>query len=167
MLFETERLYIRRLQLADEARFYDLKSNPNVVNPLPRKPLTADESKAELRSLIFLESSSGKKVWCICEKGSAELIGCCGIMANDAGQPEIGYQLREAFWGKGYGTEIAKALIDYGFDVLKLELITADVAAENSRSVKILEKFFTLEKEFFNATDQCTDRRYYLKRENR
>ena len=158
-IFETERLYTRNLNKVDHETFYDLKSNPKVMNPLPRKVLNRLDSNKELERLIELEKSTSKTIWAICEKHNNELIGCCGFMKNNENNDEIGYQLRERFWGKGYGTEIAKGLIEYGFNVLNSSLITADVNSINKGSIKILNKFMKFEKEFYNENDNCIDQR--------
>ena len=39
---------------------------------------------------------------------------------------------------------------------------TADVDTKNKSSVKILEKFMSCSKEFFNESDNCIDRRYQV-----
>jgi hypothetical protein len=38
MVFETIRLYVRQLEENDEAAFFELMSNPNVMAPIPQKP---------------------------------------------------------------------------------------------------------------------------------
>lgn len=164
MIFETERLYTRRLEKSDEVAFFELMSNPNVMNPIPQKPFNKMESVLKLAELILLEKSSPTKIWSLCKKGCDDLIGICGVLKNDKNEDEIAYRIIENFWGNGYGTEITKGLINFCFDQLKSELITADVCVENVRSVKILNKFFTVQKEFFNPEDNCTDRRYILRK---
>ena len=47
---------------------------------------------------------------------------------------------------------------------MNAELVTADVCVENTRSVKILNRFFKAQKEIYNAEDQCVDRRYVLRK---
>jgi len=42
------------------------------------------------------------------------------------------------------------------------ELITADTYISNNKSIKIIEKFMVFDKEFYNQTDKCVDRRYKL-----
>ena len=166
MIFETTRLYVRQLEENDEPAFFELMSNPNVMNPIPQKPFNKEESVSKLAELILLEKSSDTKIWCLCKKGCNDLIGICGVLKNDDKEDEIAYRIIERFWGNGYGTEIAKGLIDFCFAQMKSELITADVCVDNVRSVKILSKFFTVQKEFFNAEDNCTDRRYIIRKEN-
>ena len=166
VIFETARLYIRHLQENDEAAFFELMGNPNVMNPIPQKPFGKAESTSKLAELILLDRSSDTKIWSLCEKGCEDLIGICGVLKNEKNEDEIAYRIIERFWSKGYGTEITKGLIDFSFVNMKAELITADVCVDNLRSVKILDKFFTAQQEFFNPEDKCTDRRYILRREN-
>ena len=47
-----------------------------------------------------------------------------------------------------------------------MDKITADVDTRNLNSVKILEKFMTAKKEFFNQSDNCIDRRYEIIKNN-
>lgn len=166
MIFETERLTIRPLQLSDADAFFDMMGNPNVMNPIPQKVMTREESDANLNKFLNPKGVPGKQVWGIDEKSSGEFIGLCALLKNDENEDEIGYRLREKHWGNGYGTEIARGLISYSFEVLKFEKITADVNTKNITSIKILDKFLTPVKEFFNKNDNCTDRRYALERKD-
>lgn len=162
MIFETERLLIRKLNKDDSELFFELMSNPNVMNPIPQKVFSKIESDTKLTELISLEKSSKTKIWSLTEKENDSLIGICGFLKNNENDNEIAYRLIERFWGKGYGTEIAKGLIDYSFEILNFEKITADVNTANKKSSKILEKFLKPVREFFNKKDNCTDRRYEI-----
>ena len=53
---------------------------------------------------------------------------------------ELAYRLHKKYWHRGYATELAKALINYGFNQLSLSRIIAAVRQENERSRKVLEK---------------------------
>ena len=162
MIFETDRLLIRKLLENDSDLFFELMSNPNVMNPIPQKIFTRAKSDSKLFELISLEKTSNTKIWSLTERGSNKLIGICGFLKNNENDDEIAYRLIERFWGKGYGTEIAKGLIEYSFEKLNLERITADVNTENIRSSKILEKFMNPVQVFYNKKDKCTDRRYEI-----
>ncbi len=59
---------------------------------------------------------------------------------DKGGIAEIGYLLLPDYWGKGYGTLIAKELINICFNELKLHKITASCNIENIGSWKIMEK---------------------------
>lgn len=159
MIFQTERLTIRVLEDADLDLFFDMMGNPNVMNPIPQSVMNRAESD---KTFEVLKSGARGNVWAVSEKGKPDLIGLCALIKNDENDDELGYRLREQFWGQGYGTELTKGLIDYGFNVMKMDKITADVNIENVRSVKILDKFMTPVRTFFNENDNCTDRRYEL-----
>ncbi|MEO8393913.1 MAG: GNAT family protein, partial [Chloroflexota bacterium] len=70
------------------------------------------------------------------------LIGRCGfnyILRQDR-RASIGYDLGYAYWGKGIMTEAVRAMARFGFEVLNLNRIEADAAAENVGSIRVLEK---------------------------
>ncbi len=160
MIFQTTRLSIRKLTTYDTDHFFDMMGNPKVMNPVPRRAMTRAESDAKLALLIELEPNSSTTVWAMTVKGSDEFIGLCGFLKNEENQDELAYRLREKYWGVGYGTEVAKGLLTYGFIEKNCPFIIGDVYIENLPSIKILEKFMIAGKEFFNESDQCMDRRY-------
>lgn len=168
-LFTTDRLEIREMTEDDLELFIELLSAPEIIAPIPQPQWTRAEIKSKFK--IFTDypanpNSKEKVTWGVYEKGEKELIGLCAYLTNDESQRELGYRFRKKFWGKGYGTEMTKHMIEYCFEKLGLYVITADVNIENTGSVRILEKFFTPVKEFYNERDQCTDRRYELKKEH-
>lgn len=73
---------------------------------------------------------------------SNRLIGACGIddikLRNKKG--ELGYCLNKKYWGKGYATETAEALLKLGFDDLELHRIHARCDTRNKKSEKVLER---------------------------
>lgn len=166
MIFQTERLIFRRLEENDRDDFYDMMRNPRVMNPIPRDIMDRPTSDANFEKHLNSGPDSEKKVWSVETKAGGRFIGIAAFLINDAEEDEIGYRLREQFWRQGFGTEIAKGLIEHGFNTMNLSLITADVYIANENSVKILDKFFERDYEFYNESDQCTDRRYKLKRED-
>ena len=62
MIFETERLFVRKLQESDADLFFDLMSNPNVMGLIPQAVLIKEESDSQLQELIELEKSSDTKI---------------------------------------------------------------------------------------------------------
>lgn len=166
-IFETDRLIIRNLIQADSDDYFDMMGNPNVMSLIPRKVMSREESNKHLNNFIGKDQTlTDTKVWGIETKNENEFIGLCAFLKNDENEDEIGYRLREKHWKKGFGTEIAKGLINFGFEQMKMDKITADVDAKNLNSVKILEKFMVQTKEFFNESDNCIDRRYEIIKNN-
>lgn len=161
MNFQSERLIFRRLLEVDREGYFDMMSNPNVMNPVPRPVMSKEESDENFNKHSTSDfSKTDVKPLAVLRKDTSEFIGLVAYLKNDEGDDEIGYRLREKHWGIGFGTEICKELIDYGFSDLGFEKITADVNMGNIRSVKILDKFFTPVREFMNVEDNCMDRRY-------
>lgn len=167
MNFQLPRLTVAELTNADYPYFVELVTAPEIVNPVPQAPWSQekiDENFAEFINYPEHPRDKERVVWGIFEKDKNELIGLLALLTNDENQPEIGYRFRKKYWGKGYATEVTQFLIDYAFNSLKLPLITADVNIENLASVRVLEKFFTPVREFYNERDKSTDRRYVLHR---
>lgn len=69
-------------------------------------------------------------VWAVRRDG--RLVGHAEIKPTEAvGGHEIVYALSPDTWGLGLGTELAEALVDYGFDALGLAAVHATVASQN------------------------------------
>ncbi|MBA3971390.1 MAG: GNAT family N-acetyltransferase, partial [Bacteroidetes bacterium] len=80
MIFETNRLSIQKLKSEDEISFFDLMSNPKVMELIPQVVLTKEQSDSTLQELILLERSSDTKIYALYEKESIEFIGFCGFL---------------------------------------------------------------------------------------
>ena len=163
-IFETNRLLIRSIEAQDKDYFVELMTAPEIIDPLPEQLPDMDDvmNKFRLSLHLGLRPQKGKaNIWGVTIKGNDELIGLGAILTNNEADWELGYRFRKPYWGIGLGTELTKGLIEYVFDQLNFQKITADVDITNKASVRILEKFMKLDKEFYNPEDKCTDRRYF------
>ncbi|WP_297098786.1 GNAT family N-acetyltransferase [uncultured Draconibacterium sp.] len=169
IIFETERLAVRRLEPADKEYFAELFTDPKVLAPIPQKAFTESEINDRFTKSMRLTLNDIDKQKCACgifEKGNTKMIGLALFLLNENNENELGYRVRPKYWGKGFGTEIAIGMLEFYFDVLNIKKVTADVNIGNTASVKILDKLMTPVKEFFNERDNCTDRRYELEKKN-
>lgn len=86
----------------------------------------------------------GLGFFCAFEKTSGTFIGQAGLfhVRFNTTQPdiELACRLHKRCWGKGYATELSMALIDWGFNTIKLSQIIAPVHPGNKRSMRVLEK---------------------------
>lgn len=144
---ETNRLLLRPLQLSDTDDMFIMDSNPNVHIYLGNNPLTSkDESIGYLKSILNQYEEFGIGRFAMITKDSNEFIGWCGLKFiteeenNHSNFYEIGYRLKEEFWGNGYAYEAAKAWYEYAFNTLKVDTLYASAHIDNKGSRRILEK---------------------------
>lgn len=100
-----------------------------------------DEAKRILTEIILPQYPNKMGRWAVHLKSTGEFIGWCGLKyVKDADETDLGYRFFEQYWGKGYATESAKAVLDYGVHTLKLENIIARAAKANPASIKVIKK---------------------------
>lgn len=75
-------------------------------------------------------------------KSSGSVIGSCSIWIRSEVHRHggFGYILNKQFWRKGYGAELAEALLEFGFSTLKFHRISATCFPGNLGSKRLLEK---------------------------
>lgn len=72
-----------------------------------------------------------------------KIIGECGYLKRSASEKEeleIAYLIDHKYWGNGFGTEICKALINYGFSTLRLQRMIAGMYKANTASAAVSKK---------------------------
>lgn len=94
------------------------------------------------------------------------LIGVCGYKGepNEAGEVEIGYEIRITHRQRGLGTEVARALVAHAFSTGLVTTVVAHTLAEDNPSVKILEKIGFEKCKEINDSDEGLIWRWELKR---
>jgi len=139
----TPRLQLRKLRLEDTAAYFSLRSSEKVMRYIQR-PLAQSEAEVRMQIEEQLQAQAAGKivVWAIANLND-QLIGIAGYwrMQLDHHRSEVGYLIDAPYHGQGYGTETLRAVIDFGFKVLKLHKIEADVDPENIASLKLLKRF--------------------------
>lgn len=167
ILFSTPRLVVRQLVDADFERFLELHTKSKIVQMIPHPPLALEEVKNRWDSYSDYTVATMQKernVWGISLTDEPQLIGLCALLTNDEQQREMGYRFHDEYWGKGYGKELAKGMVDYCFETLKLDLITADADIRNIGSNAILKRLMFPAKTIYFEDDDTTDQRYTLTR---
>lgn len=149
-VIETQRLLLRKLNPDDALFFFELNSNPNVIKYTGDK---AFESIAEAEEFLknyndYQKNGYGR--WAVIDKSNGEFLGWCGLKYDDnSKETDIGFRFFEKHWNNGFATESAKACLEYGFQTLLLKSIIGRAMAENTASIKVLEKLgLVFEKEF-------------------
>jgi RimJ/RimL family protein N-acetyltransferase len=139
---ETGRLALREFVPGDYDAVYAYASDPRVTRHMLYGPRDPMDTHDYLRRVLGYQKNDPRLVWelAVEQRSDHALIGACDITILKAGEGDLGYMLRHASWGKGYATEIARALIDAGFTELGLERIISTVETGNVRSMRVLEK---------------------------
>ena len=104
-------------------------------------PFTADQVQQRLARELTHYKQHGIQYWPLFLLESGEHVGCCGLRprAQTETVRELGYQLRPAYWGKGYAREAANAAITHAFTTLGLSGLHAGHHPNNHSSQRILE----------------------------
>lgn len=148
---ETERLILRGPTEADLADWTAcIWSDPEVMRYMPRMDDTPDAfAKAVLAGFTSAREQQRVGAWVITDKADGRFMGHCMLRYRETlDDHELGYALGKAFWGKGYATETARALVRYGFKQANLERIFAVVIPENVPSSRVLDHLgFAYEKD--------------------
>lgn len=143
IIVETERLLIRQMVMTDYDNLYALDSDPDVMKYISSgKVMTSDEVKSTLERIIARYNEwKVFGVWAAELKSTGEFIGWFSLKPlPGTSEIEIGYRLLKKHWGKGYATEGAAKLLDYGLHKVNLKKIVAIANPQNNTSKKVLEK---------------------------
>jgi RimJ/RimL family protein N-acetyltransferase len=135
-VLDTARLKLRAPCREDAKAVAALANELRVAANTARLPHPYRTADAE-QFIAGANSREGEACFVVTRDG--RVIGACGIDPREDG-PELGYWLGASFWGRGYATEAARALIDYAFADLSWETLFAGARVSNPASRRVLEK---------------------------
>ena len=118
-----------------------MSSDPEVNRYIPIAHVpTLESTNRWIELAIEEEELESFSVWPVIRKDSSLLIGRCGLHRMENGDVEVAWIFARDQWGSGYATEAARAAIDYGLRVMKMERLIALVAPLNSSSVAVAHR---------------------------
>ncbi len=150
MIFETERLYVKRWEAQDLLALYEL-FNDDAIKEFILPRLTIEETTHIFEEqLKEYDSQFPLGRYFIVEKSSDEFIGLFLLKENkNTAGVEIGYSLKKEHWNKGYATEIVEESIHWLFTQKRFSNIYAVTETNNINSQHVLLKCgFTQEQNF-------------------
>lgn len=139
----TERLLLRSFRRSDIPQIVRLAGAREVAATTLRIPHPYTESDADcFLSAFEAECRRGRAaVFAITLNDGAELCGSVGLHIEAAhARAELGFWIGVPYWGRGYATEAARAVVKYGFETLKLHRIYASHFKDNLASRRVLLK---------------------------
>ncbi|MBD2677954.1 GNAT family N-acetyltransferase [Nostoc paludosum FACHB-159] len=144
MILETNRLLMRDFVDADWQAVFVYQSNPLYLLYSHWTHPTENDVCEFVQMFINQQKEKPRTKFqlAVVLKKENRLIGNCGIRVNDSELREanIGYELNPLYWGQGYATEAAQAILKFGFTELKMHRIWSWCVAENIASSRVLEK---------------------------
>ena len=140
----TGRLYLRRWRASDRQPFAALNADPRVMEYFPA-PLPREESDALAARIEGHFEQHGFGLWAVEIVDIAPFAGFIGLSvprfeAHFTPCVEIGWRLAAGYWGCGYATEGAQAVLAFGFEQLHLAEIVSCTVPDNRRSRRVMER---------------------------
>ena len=131
---ETERLVLRPFRRADAAEFARLAGDWAVASMTSDIPYPFSPTQA----VGWLKPVRGEVRFAIEREG--QLIGGAGYYRRPSGVAELGFWLGRPWWGHGYATEAARAVVRHGFANPRLPGFSSAHFVDNPASGRVLAK---------------------------
>ncbi|MEJ3655726.1 GNAT family N-acetyltransferase [Actinomycetes bacterium KLBMP 9759] len=143
---ETERLVLRRMTEADVEDLFALSTDPDVIRYLYAEvDLTVEQVRTQHipNYQRWYDTTPGFGYWAAIERATGTFLGWFFLRPPERdpapGEVELGYRLDKAAWGRGFGSEGARALVEKGFAELGVERIVAWTMTINTGSRRVME----------------------------
>ena len=136
-VLETERLTLRRPTLADVRAIARLANDRRIAENTRRlpHPYSQDHAVAFVRAMANDKSETAFLI-----ENNHTPVGMVGVNWREPEAPELGYWLGVEYWGQGFATEAARAMIDFTFEEFDIEHLMSGTRVANPTSRNILEK---------------------------
>ena len=136
---ETERLLIRKWNDDDAAAVAHIYLKPEVMEYIPGGVWSPDRTARTVARMRELDSEHGYGFYPIVVKSLGTIVGHCGLgRLEQTPEIEVAYILDSPYWGQGYASEAARAMIAYGFSKLNIPRIVAVAFPQNVRSIRVM-----------------------------
>jgi ribosomal-protein-alanine N-acetyltransferase len=142
-ILETERLALREWAAGDADALFAIASDPEVMRYVGDGKPWADIARARewLGWMRDCYRQHGYGRWCVLEKDGGRVVGSCGFWPMaETNEVDFGYLLARDRWGRGYASEVGRAVLRHGFDRLGFAEVVARVEPSNAASRRVLEK---------------------------
>lgn len=137
---ETKRLILVKPSLTYSKRMLEIWKNPKMTKFDEVHKLTIPEAIKKMKERIKRQGKTQISFYALL-KDRKYLIGSAGLnISEHNNSAELGYGIDVKYWGKGYCTELVKAVLDFTFTNTDLHRIWATPAVENKASCIVLEK---------------------------
>jgi [ribosomal protein S5]-alanine N-acetyltransferase len=139
---ETDRLVLRPFRVEDASEVQRLAGDREIAATTLRIPHPYPEGAAEewIASLAASFASGDSVAFAVTRRSDGALLGAIGLdITRQHERAELGYWIGKPFWGNGYCTEAARAVVNYAFEDVGLNRITAGHFAHNIASGQVMQ----------------------------
>jgi ribosomal-protein-alanine N-acetyltransferase len=140
-MLETKRLILRKLTVEDAEALYRVYHEPEVLTYFTKGPPdSVAVARADIERHLKYYEQHGFGLWATILRDSGELIGRCGLLSqqvDNVAEVEIGYLISPRFWGRGLASEAARAIRDFGFDVVGRSHLISIIHPQNLASKRV------------------------------
>lgn len=142
-ILQTKRLTLRAITLQDAREIFRMRANSRVnqfiARPEMAKMTEAKELVEDTKKAYQEKTAIG---WAGILRKQDAIIGTCGFNQIDYAnlRAELGGEMSVDYWGKGLALEAVTAIVNFGFNEMRLHAIEAKVAPENRGAIFILEQ---------------------------
>lgn len=137
----SKRLVFKKINQSDKQRYVSQVMTDAVMRYITGKGLSEPLAERRFEEALFMsEVHPDFGIFTVWLKETGEYIGLARMKLERDGSVEIGYNMLEAYWGKGYGSEIGSTLMDFLKNKTDRSHIFAIALTDNTASVRIIEK---------------------------
>lgn len=144
MILEGEHVRLREFTADDRDAVHAFAGDPDVVRFMDWGPNTLAETESFLTSVAVHQTLDPRRAYelAVTDRVSGALVGSCALHEYDAthSSGHVGYVLHPDWRGRGFATEAASLLLDFGFNTLGLHRIFATCHPDNLASARVLER---------------------------
>jgi ribosomal-protein-alanine N-acetyltransferase len=138
---ETDRLTLRPFTSRDVSEAVAIYANPENMRFIPGGIWTEQLTRDLIERFSTHAQERGFGLFAVREQRSLQLIGHCGLSTiADTAEIEVAYLIDRPFWGRGFATEAAAAVVADGFTRAGLGRVIGLTMPENIASRRVLGK---------------------------
>jgi len=139
----TERLILRRIGNNDAHEIFSLRSDEQIMKYICRpKPRHMDDILQFIQKIDKMIDGNEGIAWAMTLKSDPKMMGHISlhVINKEHYRAEVGYMMLPEHCGIGLMSEALRAVLDYGFNNLRLHSIEANISPQNHHSRKLLER---------------------------
>ena len=139
----TSRLILRELAPEDAPAIQPWQNSPMQWRHMAVEPAEFADAAARIARYIKYRGDDTNRrllVYAARLKSNGSVLGSVSLARSHSAIASLGLSVAATYGGRGYGTELARVMLAFGFRDLGLHRIDADVALENHPCMRVMEK---------------------------